>query len=630
MASYNDEINSELIDTFIGEATEMLDIMESELLSSSVLNIELINKMFRPIHTLKGISGSFGFETITRLTHSAEALLTYLRNEQVEINKEKYLSIFLRTFDLVRDILCQISSMKNDDGFDMEVSQLVEDCDSILNGIKGKDNSGNLKPAKKMDDLPVDANVEKSEKEGPAEKQDEQFRIEITPDLIDAFKSESRETINSAEQYLLALLSSPDDMELIENTFRDIHSFKGNCGIFGLRDLEKLSHKIETCLDKIRQGERVRKIEIFEFTIRMIDVIRNRLSGYSATESKEIEGLDNYLRTLDFLSFDYTKIGPRGIVVFDDPFYTQSTDVMSTGVMAAAGDGYENGGDKNGGDHGNGTATADNRRSRNENQYGKTHLHQFLQQDIRVSTQKLDKLNNLMGELVTAKTMLLTNLARIPKEQYEYLDKAISFLGKTINDIQDVSVDIRMTPISSLFKKIIRIVHDLSRKSGKNINLEFFGEETEIDKTLIEKLSDPLVHMIRNSIDHGIESVQARRERGKSDHGTITLGAKQEGGEIWLTVEDDGNGLDREKILSKARSLGLIDGDGSDLKDSEVFQFIYHAGFSTADRVTDVSGRGVGMDVVAHNIRLLRGSIDIRSVREKGTKFILRVPLTLA
>ena len=189
---------------------------------------------------------------------------------------------------------------------------------------------------------------------------------------------------------------------------------------------------------------------------------------------------------------------------------------------------------------------------------------------------------------------------------------------------------VRMVPVSGLFRKMIRLVYDLSSKCGKKVNLESIGEETEIDKTVMELISDPLVHIIRNSVDHGIETVDDRLASGKAEISTITIEAKHDGGEVWITIQDDGCGLDREKILTKAAERGLVQGDGEDMTDDEAFKLIFQPGFSTADQVTDVSGRGVGMDVVRKNIDKLKGRVDIRSIRGRGTTVILRIPLTLA
>ncbi len=249
--------------------------------------------------------------------------------------------------------------------------------------------------------------------------------------------------------------------------------------------------------------------------------------------------------------------------------------------------------------------------------------------EVRVSTDKLNKLFDLVGEIITIESMVVNNKnlegLRLPDFQI-----ASGMLNKLIRELQKITMSIRMIPLEGLFNKMSRLVRDLSRKFDKNIQLEIYGQDTEMDKNVIEQLSDPLVHMIRNSIDHGIENEHARLDAGKSNIGKIILGASYQGNEIHITVEDDGAGLNRQKIIEKAQARGLFMGNPAELTDKQVWQFVFEPGLSTAKEVTDVSGRGVGMDVVKKNIEKLRGSIDIESRTGFGTKITFRIPLTLA
>jgi two-component system chemotaxis sensor kinase CheA len=252
-----------------------------------------------------------------------------------------------------------------------------------------------------------------------------------------------------------------------------------------------------------------------------------------------------------------------------------------------------------------------------------------VRRDIRVDLERLDSLVNLVGELVIAEAMVTRNndLAGLELENFE---RAAHHLRRIICDIQDVAMAVRMIPLSATFRKMIRLVHDLSEKQEKNVRLELVGEETEVDKTVIELIADPLVHIVRNSVDHGIEKTAERRSSGKDEQGLLSIEARHEGGEVLILVRDDGRGLSREKLLTKGIERGLVTGDGADLSDNQVFQLIFEPGLSTASAVTDVSGRGVGMDVVKRNIEKLKGRIDIRSTPNEGTSIILRLPLTLA
>ncbi|MCK5404212.1 MAG: chemotaxis protein CheA, partial [Desulfobulbaceae bacterium] len=250
-------------------------------------------------------------------------------------------------------------------------------------------------------------------------------------------------------------------------------------------------------------------------------------------------------------------------------------------------------------------------------------------QDIRVDLDKLDSLINLIGEMVIAENMVIHNPDLLGLE-LENFNKAGQHLIKIVRELQEMAMTIRMIPVSGLFRRMMRLVHDLSRKSGKKVDLELIGETTEMDKTVIEKITDPLVHLIRNSMDHGIEDPEGRKQADKSETGLITLSASHEEGNVLITIVDDGQGLAKDKILAKAIDRGLLEDDGSHMSDKEVFNLIFLPGFSTAEKVTDVSGRGVGMDVVRQNLEAIKGKVEIVSTEGKGTTIILRIPLTLA
>ncbi|MFA6061842.1 MAG: chemotaxis protein CheW [Gallionella sp.] len=247
---------------------------------------------------------------------------------------------------------------------------------------------------------------------------------------------------------------------------------------------------------------------------------------------------------------------------------------------------------------------------------------------IRVNVEKVDQLINLVGELVITQAMLADSATGIDGALSERLEAGLRQLERNTRDLQEVIMSVRMLPISFVFSRFPRVVRDLAAKLGKQIELKTLGEGTELDKGLIEKIADPLTHLVRNSLDHGIESPEKREEAGKPAKGTITLKASHQGGNIVIEVSDDGGGLNRNKILAKAKERGLPVRD--DITDAEICMLIFEAGFSTADVVSDVSGRGVGMDVVKRNIAALGGRVDIESVEGMGTRILIRLPLTLA
>lgn len=248
---------------------------------------------------------------------------------------------------------------------------------------------------------------------------------------------------------------------------------------------------------------------------------------------------------------------------------------------------------------------------------------------ISVNINKLDKLMDLVGEIVTTESMVTKN-PEIEKLKLESFEKNSQQLRKLINELQDIVMSVRMVPISSTFHKMRRIIRDMSKKVNKDVELVIIGEETEIDKNIIDSLSDPLMHLIRNSIDHGIETPEERKKKGKSATGKLTLEARNTGGDVVIVVSDDGAGLDRKAIIKKATEKGLTTKPEAEISDKEAFSFIFLPGFSTNKQVTEYSGRGVGMDVVKRNLDKVGGSISVESEENKGTEITIRIPLTLA
>ncbi len=248
---------------------------------------------------------------------------------------------------------------------------------------------------------------------------------------------------------------------------------------------------------------------------------------------------------------------------------------------------------------------------------------------IRVSTEKIDELMNTVGELVITQSMLTQLGAKVSGPVAEHLRSGLAQLERNMRELQESVMRVRMLPISFVFSRFPRMVRDLSQRLGKQVDLKVTGEQTELDKTVLEKIGDPLVHLVRNSVDHGIEMPEARVGAGKSPTGTVTLEAYHKGGNITIEVGDDGGGLNKDRILEKARARGLVNPNEA-LTDEQTYELIFLAGFSTAEQTTDISGRGVGMDVVRRNIKELGGTIEVRSQAGKGSRFIITLPLTLA
>jgi len=255
--------------------------------------------------------------------------------------------------------------------------------------------------------------------------------------------------------------------------------------------------------------------------------------------------------------------------------------------------------------------------------------HSLNQSIISVNVSRLDKLMDLVGEMVIAEAMVVQN-PDLKELELDNFEKAARQLNKITGEIQDIVMAIRMVPLSGTFHKMHRIVRDMSKRLKKDVNLDIIGEEIEVDKNIIEHISDPLMHLMRNTLDHGIETTEERLAKGKTPTGTIVLEAKNVGSDVLIIIKDDGKGLDKEKILKKARENGLLYKSEEDMTDKEIYNLIFLPGFSTKDSVTEYSGRGVGMDVVTRNIETIGGTVSVDSVLDKGTMVTLKIPLTLA
>lgn len=410
----------------------------------------------------------------------------------------------------------------------------------------------------------------------------ENFNPFNTPELVEKFVGEGDELLQNAELGLLRWETSPEDEENLGALFRDIHSFKGNSGFLGFSDLEKLSHQLEAVLEIAKSGRDLSEFKAANVLLGYLDIMRAALADIARQGSGHVPDLDVHLMTLlDLLE-------------------RIDSDAPSAAPLRLATAG-----------------AADTEQSRT-----------IKRQDIRVDLSKLDQLINLIGELVIAENMLVHSpeLAGLELEQFH---RASRQMNKIVRDLQEVAMTIRMVPISGLFRRLLRLVHDLSVKSGKKVDLSLTGEDTEVDKTVAELMTDPLVHLIRNALDHGIESPAERKAGGKPDKGSLQLSARHEEGEIWIILEDDGRGLSREKILARAATKGLLNKSAEEMSDREVWNMIFLPGFSTAEQITDISGRGVGMDVVKKNIEKIKGKVELTSTPNQGTRFTLRIPLTL-
>jgi len=420
--------------------------------------------------------------------------------------------------------------------------------------------------------------------------------LEEDLELYQDFVNEAKEHLNSIEVNIVTLEQNPKDKEVINSIFRPFHTIKGISGFLNLEPINKLSHATESMLDAARRGQ-------FFINGQAIDVI--------------LQAVDLLKAMVDDVESQISSGRPTGKKFPVHRLITRIKGISKEDTVPSMPKQKEQ-------------VLEEKRPLSPKEQEKKKEVNKPSKPvaTIKVDTQKLDNLIDMVGELLITQSMIRQNPA-LNDIKDQKLARDLSQLGRITTELQKTSMSLRMIPIKETFQKMIRLVRDLSKKSGKKVQLIMRGEDTEIDRNMVEELYDPLVHMIRNAIDHGIEMPEDRKEKGKPETGTIELLAYHKGGNIVIEIKDDGQGLNKNKILKKARENGLVS-EEEELSETEIYQLIFKPGFSTAEKVSDVSGRGVGMDVVKKALERLRGKVEIKSEVGKGTTFIIKLPLTLA
>ncbi len=434
-------------------------------------------------------------------------------------------------------------------------------------------------------------------------------------ELIGEFLVEAEELMASLDANLVKLESTPGDLDLLNEIFRAAHTFKGTSSFLGLDAISALTHKMEDVLNKLRKAELVVTSEIMDVLLESVDILKLMLEDAADGRDSDVDA-EAIKARLAALEAGESSAGAA--VPSEAPERPALSDENVETILET------------------GAETAEEKAAAATAPSGKREPSKAVEQTIRVDVKRLDTLMNLMGELVLGRNSLLQVSNRLGRENetipgMDELGRSSAQINFITTEIQTAVMKMRMLPIGKVFGKFPRMVRDLAREMKKKINLEIFGEETELDKSIIESIGDPLVHLIRNACDHGIESPEDRAAAGKPETGTVKLGAHQEGSNIVITIEDDGKGLDVDVLRQKAIERGLSTPEAAEkLTDTEVYRFIFQPGFSTAKQITDVSGRGVGMDVVKTNIEKLKGIIDIESRRGQGSLISVKIPLTLA
>jgi two-component system chemotaxis sensor kinase CheA len=423
-------------------------------------------------------------------------------------------------------------------------------------------------------------------------------------DLIREFVMESGEHLVNIEAQMLLLEKNTGDSEAAETlnaVFRAFHTIKGLAGFLEFAAIQSLAHEVETLLDLARNGELAVTASLVDVVLESTDIVRKeltaieaRLAGNPAPAPIVDDSLLQRIRRAAQGNASGTTLSvpPASPASLEASAVAQISKVQEGQVIDAPRTRSTDGG------------------------------------SVRIDTGKLDQLMDMVGEMVIAQTLIGHSPALANVTDPRLLSD-LTQLARITADVQRITTGMRMVPIGTQFQKTARVIRDLSRRAGKQIAFETSGEETEVDKTIAEEISDPLLHMVRNSIDHGIEPPEERIALGKDPTAHIRLKAYHESGQIVIAISDDGRGLSRERILAKAIERGLVQ-PGAQLTESEIFLLIFEAGFSTAEKLTDISGRGVGMDVVRRHVQALRGSIEIQSKAGQGTTFLLKLPLTLA
>jgi two-component system chemotaxis sensor kinase CheA len=450
-------------------------------------------------------------------------------------------------------------------------------------------------------------------------------------EMVANFLPEAQEHLEGIETHLVYLEQHPDDLETINAIFRPFHTLKGVAGFLNLPQIQELSHEVEWLLDRVRDGQVMVSVELINLVLEAVDLLKAMLEDLqgSLTEGRGLATFDLAPIKTKITQVDATSSDPAprlGEILVENKDLqpeelSEALDRQkSLEPPAPLGEMLVQ----------EGKVAPQKVAEALVKQLGSSGpaSDSAVPETVKVDLAKVDNLVDLMGELVIVQSQVCQN-QKIADLADQKLERDLGQMARITSELQKISMSLRMVPIGTTFRKMVRLVRDLSHKVGKEVDLILEGEETEIDRSMVEAIYDPLVHLVRNSVDHGLETTEERKNRGKPPSGRLLLRAFHQGGDIIIEIEDDGRGLNREAILAKAAERGLVP-PGQTLSPEKIDHLIFEPGFSTAPTVTEISGRGVGLDVVKQTITRLRGKIDISSKAGEGSRFLLRLPLTLA
>ena len=584
----------EMLKEFLIETEELLEKLGSDFvkLESNPTDSDLINDIFRSVHTIKGAAGMMVSEKLLLVSHRMEDILNKLRKGESTISPD-ITDPLLAGLDVLKQLANSLGEGDDSANIDISVQDLLLETFNKMTSSQEIDEEGQKEAESEKTEENIDEKAaglaEEAEKEQLGFKVD--FFAEEMEELMESFTIETEEILETLDQDLIELEHNPNDDEILNSIFRGLHTIKGTSSFLGLDLITKLSHNAEDVLNDLRK--------------KVLPV------------STEI--MDTMLETVDLLNDLMEDVKNRDIV-------NRDISSLITQLLAFRGESAED-------------EKQEDEKGVENSKKNKTVVKRSVrsaESTIRVDVARLDSLMNLVSEMVLRRNSLIQLSKRFDKnfDDSEMVDELTSTSGHIsylTTELQFAVMQTRMLPIGKVFNKFTRIVRDLSKENGKKIVLTIEGAETELDKSLIEEINDPLVHLIRNSVDHGIESPEVRLKLGKEESGQIKLYALQEGNSIIIGIEDDGKGLDTEMLKRKAVEKGIINQSEADrMSEKDAFNLILLPGFSTAEKVTNISGRGVGMDVVKTNISKLNGIIELNSELGKGTSVIIKLPLTLA
>ena len=586
-----EEFNTDgMLDMYLFENEQLLEQLQEIVLEQTdagCFDEDSINEIFRTMHTIKGSSGIMMFDNITAVSHKLEDVFYYLRESHPE--NVPHLELVEHVLEVADFITNEMDKIKGGEPIDGDPSEIIAGLDKFLDVLKnGTAESGAEPPPENVHEEPKQFYI------APVATSASHFyKIYITfyPETemanIHAYK-----TIYALKEVAEDLLYSPEDIISDEGSAETILKE-------GFRILLQSQSDEEEISKIIGVGYDIKQVDIFECKAEeFLQGFDFGSTGVQIDLDSSVEEIENKMQEVkeEAAKEEQPSVKPKAQMAPGD-FVIKSKEPGKPKTLAK---------DK-----------------------AKMEKASF----ISVNVSKMDQLMDLIGELVISESVVLQNPdLKVPGLNLSSFNKAATQLSKISTDLQNVIMSMRMVPLANTFQKMNRIVFDVSRKLGKDIEFEMVGEQTEVDKNIIEHISDPLMHLVRNAVDHGIETNEERAESGKKEKGKVTLSARTEAGKVWISVEDNGKGLDREKIMNKARSQGLLDESKpeSSYTDKEVYQFITLPGFSTNEQITEYSGRGVGMDVVVQNIQSIGGMLDIESTPGMGSIMNLKIPLTLA